>query len=419
MVTPLKVVVLGCSGTTTGELTLALDWVKRLRRPVGLTTLVSALVAPAVRWAGPVVTYPARGGFLALSRIKRTLADVDPDLILVADLLLFRGAWLELGVPLDGVVAPYVEDGRVVGLDLYDWDRRQGLLDFHGEAVCASWPGVPQEVGRLMPSPYLAPGPCVPGRGRYAMMEDEGPLSAAEKRCVRDELGLGPGRLVLTTTSGWQHVAQQEKDAAPVARHFPALMLRLLDLAARGAGEVTLAHVGPGPMVVPPDVTGVHYRFLERLPPDRFQALLGAADLLLTSNCIATTAIRAACRRVPVASLFLGAAVATPPPCDNGSPPARALDTYLRATCPTYPFHVWPLGLHRGMESIFEDNPFSALQERLDLLRPEAVVEGLHRLLVDGGRADALRGVQADYFRLLGSTLGSPDDALTAALRLP
>jgi hypothetical protein len=420
MATPFKLAVLGCSGYSTGELTLALDWAKRCRRDVALTILVPKTLAPSVAWTGArVVTFPQRGGFLGLSRVRRTLADSPPDALLLADLLLFHDAPYEFGLSFAVLADPQHVPYRVLGLDLFDWDARGRRLDLHGVRRFAGVPDLPAGVGRLMPSPYLAPGPSTPGRGRYAMMEDGTPMSDAERAAAREELGLGSGKVALVVTSPWQHLARMEEGARHVTNHLPALLLRVLDLAARRLGGLTLVHLGPAPMVVPPDVTGLSYRHVPQLPPGPYRRLLGCVDAVVTPNCIGSSVIRAASLRVPVASFRVGRAVEGPPPGEPRTPAQSALHAYLQAVCPTYGFLVWPLGLQEGMEEVLRDNPFSSVQRHLDLLAPDDAVDGLWRLLSDPAEADGVRHDQARYFSVLRDGVNSPEEALDAALQQP
>ena len=295
MAAPLKLAILGCSGYSTGELTLALDWVRRCTRPVELTLLVPKPLASSVAWTGArVVTFPQRGGFLGLSRLRRVLAEAPPDALLLADLMLFHDAPYEFGLSFALVADPESVPYKVLALDLYDWDARWKRLDLHGTRRFEAMPPVPAGVGRLMPSPYLAPAHSTPGRGRYAMMADGTPLSAEEKRAARADLGLGQGKVALVVTSPWQHVARIEHGAEHVSQHLPAFMLRLLDMAAQRVGGLTLVHLGPAPIIVPDDVKTLGYQHLPQLPPGPYRQLLGCVDLVVTPNCIGSSTIRAA-----------------------------------------------------------------------------------------------------------------------------
>ena len=428
MSAPLRLLVLGCSALSTGELTIALDWVRRCTRAIDLHLLVPATVAPHLAWAGRVHPYPQAGRATALAAMQSAIDACRPDLLLVADLLLFHGAPHEVGASLEPVLHHALARCRVAALDLYDWDAHVGVLECYGKVRFAAAPPLPPAVARLMPSPYLPPGRSASGRGRYAMVSDGQPGDAATKEAVRRELNV-EGPLVLTLTSPWQHVAQGLADAAGVTRHFPALMLRLLDEAARRGGRATLVHLGPAPMTVPADVLHLRYVHVAQLPPDRFSRLLGATDLVLTPNCIASSAVRGASMRVPCAALRLDADGVAP--VGRGFSLAagrrlaagradtraqRALAAFLRDAVPLYGFLVWPLGLRRVMRTILQDNPFGAIQAHFDVGDADGTVEGLARLLGDEGARDEIREAQGRYFATLAREMDRPDTALEAIL---
>lgn len=426
MTAPLKLLVLGCSALSTGELTIVLDWARRCRRPIDLQLLVPSPLAPHLAWAGRVVPYPPGAGDRSIEAIAGAVESLRPDLFVIADLLLWHAAPHELGASLAPVLGRALTAcGRVAALDLYDWDARSAVLECYGRARFATAPAMPPAVSRLMPSPYLAPARSGAGRGRFAMMGDGAPLSNEERAAVRRELGADGRPLVLTLTSPWQHVAQSLPDASGVTRRFPALMLRLLDEAASRAGDATLIHVGPAAITVPGDVAHLRYQHVAQMPPDRFRRVLGAADLVLTSNCIASSVVRGASMRVPVATLRLEApslderertGEVLRPRTEPGTRAGQALATFLREATPVYGFLVWPLGLRRAMRSILEHNPFEAIQAHFDAMAPDAAVDGLARLLTDPARRDDLRQAQDRYFAILARETDDADTALEAVL---
>ncbi|MEW5849362.1 MAG: DUF6365 family protein [Myxococcota bacterium] len=417
-----RVCILGCSGSTTGEVSLALDWVKRCTRRMELHAVVGSGSARAAHHAGATVhSYPNLGTRTSLQRIQQSLKELAPDVVIIADLLLYHGLVGEFRGALPQVVAASCPDAALVGLDLYDWDAHANVIDIFGRPAMAHFarngevppaPRPPSSMGRLMPAPYLVPAHSTPGRGRYAMMGDQGSVTARQRRAARTELGLPDGMLVLLTTSPWQHLAEQYVESARVAAALPALMMRLLGLAAREVEPVTLVHLGPAPYRVPDDVTNLGYLHLPQLPPPRFQRLLQATDLMLTPNMIASSAIRAASMRIPVATLHVGAATST-----SGTSAAQdALRRFHDVVTPGYATSVWPLGMHALMSRILENNPFRQIQEHLDVYRPDETVDRLARLLRGTADVDALRGQQEEYFQLLRRNTDTPDDALEAAL---
>jgi hypothetical protein len=190
-------------------------------------------------------------------------------------------------------------------------------------------------------------------------------------------------------------------------------MLRLLDEVAGRIGAVTLLHLGPAAINLPADVARLRYHHVAQMPPDRFRRILGAADLVLTPNCIASSVVRGASMRVPAAALRLGRAAGAAGAGGAATPAQSALASFLREAAPVYPFLVWPLGLHDAMLSILEDNPFAGIQAHFDVLEPDRAVDGLVRLLIDPAARDEIRHAQAAYFAVLAHDLDEADDALS------
>lgn len=403
----LRILVLGCSGASTGELTLTFDWLRRLRREVDVHVLVNALAQGSAKWFGATVHgYPAAGGHEAVREVERVFDEVKPDVLLVADMLLAYltspefARYFRRG---PNLLTPFLERAAasccVVGLDLYDWDENHPHVDLFGRPGQRFGVQASDRVRRLMPSPYLAPAASTPGRGRYALMKKETPPSEAERSAVRDELGL-TGKVVFIATSPWQHLMAGHREAAQVSLHLPGLLLDWLDTV-RETTPLTVLHLGPQPF---PARAG--YRHVPQMPPEQFRRLLGAADLVLSPNSIATTNIRAAAFSVPVCAVH-----------NSGASPVGddAAARFFEEAAP-YPWHVWPLGLFRLIERVLEDNPYRAMQTHVDVARPEEALQAIVELLTSQNAADEARAKQAAFFEVLEETVDDADGALDAVL---
>ncbi|MEW5847714.1 MAG: DUF6365 family protein [Myxococcota bacterium] len=414
MASRLRVLVLGCSSVTTGELTMAMELLSRCRRPLEVHALVGTSLAGLAKWYGARVhVYPTLGMGLAFAKIENTVRTLRPDVILVADMLLMYGLSPEFAGRLSGLVPEALSISRVVALDLYDFPRTALDVDIFGRPMLTQMPYIPAELGRVQPCPSLPPQRSVPGVGRYAMMDDAGPMPQYARKQLRAELQIGDGEaMVVITTSTWQHRLAQHPEAGAVATHFPALMYELLAQAARASRLVHVVHVGAMPLP-PPDGTGLRYQHHASMPPDNFRRVLGAADLYLTPNCPASTTVRAMSLRVPVATLYASGA---PPERGTGTPAGGALERYLDDTRGGFPFYLWPVGMHGMLEQVLLDNPFVDAQRILDIHLPNRAVEEIATLLRGGAEVDALRGAEEELFGQLMSHVDSPDDALASAL---
>ena len=429
MAHPLKVLVLGCSAVTNGELLMVFDFLRRCRTPLTLSAAVGVPSVSLATWAGAQpFTYPMLGASRALTRLDDIFSRVAPDALVIADLLLIHGVSSEMGAALLPIIDHARKRCRVVALDLYDWDHTATIIDGFGSPLFPNLAPLAPGIGRLLPSPSLPPARSTPGRGHYAMMEDRGPLSAEERQRVRTQLGLPESPVVLLTTSRWQHGApgqgpmwQKLVPSAPggarVVEHFPRLLLRLMDHAGQQLGGLTLVHVGPHAFAPPAEgLRHLDYRFLNALEPALFERMLGAVDVYVSPNCPASTAVRAASLRVPVLTIHQGAGGA---PQTGTSAPHLALRQYLDAVLPTYPWSMWPLGFHRVLARNLEGNPFAQTQLHTDVMQPDALVNALVSLIVDRASAQSLQHAQAQYFGQLAALVDNVDTALRSALDVP
>ncbi len=417
-----RIALLGGSGSSTGELTLAFDWLRRLERPVTPIAILAQRSAPLFAWTGAEThVYPDAGGVEASRAIDVALEASRPDVVVVCDLLLAYltspelGRFFRRGPSLLGpLLTRWSARTRVLALDLYDWDRNAAAIDLLGAPAWSVPTAVPPGVGRLCPAPYLAPAASSPGRGRYAMMRAMAPPSSAEREEARASVGVGPGPLVLLTTSPWQHMFALDPRAARVTHGLPVLLLEWLAAARRRLRGLELVHLGP--VAIPSEAVprGLSYHHVPQLEPRRFLPLLGSAELVLSPNCIASSNVRAAALGVPVLSVHARADGASRPPLGR-SAAARASRRHLEAVAPGYAHSVWPLGLARLLEAVLEDNPFANTQRHVDVTEPDAAVDAIVELARPGPARAALVQAQADYFARLAA-LDSPEQALIAAL---
>lgn len=373
----MRVAVLSCSPMTTGELTMALELLTRSRRPMELHALVGpALVTQARGYGATVHTYPPLNPSLAVTKLRPTLAALRPHVLLIADLNLLAGFSPEFSDRLMWVLPEAARFARLAALDLYDYDAHAYRMDAFGGPHLMPPPDIPQGIGRLLPSPSLPPVRSTPGRGRFAMLPNGTPCTPTARARVRAELGVPEGALlVFSTTSAWQHRLKRLPKANAVATHFPTLVMELLSLASARAGfPVHAVHVGPQPLEdLPAHVALHHLPVMERA---RFGSVLGAADLYLSTNAPASTAVRALTLGVPVATLVVGKNAA-----DTGGPAGTALVRYLDACKGGYPFHMWPLGVSGALTEILRGNPYGEAIGVLDVNQAAHAVEELAVLL--------------------------------------
>jgi Family of unknown function (DUF6365) len=280
----------------------------------------------------------------------------------------------------------------VVALDVWDLPRTDLRWDFGTDALPIP-PGTLDIRRRLVPVPFARPGD---DRFRFnALPEVEAP-SAEERAGMRRELGLSADdRLVLLLSSRWQSPEMQHwKHHQRLARHLPALALEAL---AALDPRVHVAHVGPQAFAGG-ETLGARYHWIPQLRPERFHALMGAADVLLTFNTSATSTLSALALGLPVVlaiNSHAGRTVDEVVAHLGGAPaPVRR---WLEQVVPLYPFRVWPLGLYGLLSPVLEGNPFTAAVRTVEVLDWDALTGACRELLFDPSAREEASRRQSAY----------------------
>jgi hypothetical protein len=292
----------------------------------------------------------------------------------------------------------------VVALDVWDLPETDLRWDFGTDALPIS-PRAVEVERRLVPVPFARPRPD--GRRFNALPETQPPPRELRQE-LRDEFGLGPDdRLVLLLSSRWQTPEMQHwKHHQRLSRHLPALALRAV---AELGPRVHVAHVGPQAFEGA-EALGGRYHYVAQLHPDRFQALMGTADLLLTFNTSATSTLTALACGLPVVLAInsLSGRTVEEVAAALPRPPADPVRRWLEQVVPLHPFRVWPLGLYGLLTPVLADNPFTEAVRTVEVLDWAALTGACRELLFDAGaREQALRR-QGAYAAL---ARGLPDAA--------
>ncbi|MCA9679584.1 MAG: hypothetical protein H6708_17620 [Kofleriaceae bacterium] len=255
---------------------------------------------------------------------------------------------------------------RVVSLDCWNLVRPPPTWDY---GVTAE----PLDPWLLQHTPVIRPVPGAPlaTPGGYAALPAIAPPTPARRHATRRRLAVPEASTVIVwTTARWQQPDSHDHPAlARTAARLPELLRPVL--AALG-DDVVVAHVAPDP--IPAACRSASYRHVGQLAAADFEALLGAADALLSFNAAATSLATALGLDVPTA---LGTAH------DPGGG-AR-------------PLWAWPLSLDGILAPTVRDNPFYATMVRLDPMRPDDLLAGLRALLFDAALRDRCRAAQARY----------------------
>ena len=225
--------------------------------------------------------------------------------------------------------------------------------------------------------------------GGYAALPAIAPPSTRQRIETRRRFGLPEHDAVLVwPTARWQ--LPESHDHPVLARTAARLHELVLPVFAALGDEVTIVHLSPSPITAarrPPS-----YHHVPQLPAAEFEALVGAADVLLSFNAAATSLATALSLGVPT-----------------------ALCTARASSGVSCPLWAWPLSLDGILAPTVGDNAFHATMSRLDPLHTDDMIAGLRALLFDAAVRDARHAAQASY-RALVSHLPAGTERLLAAL---
>ncbi len=289
------------------------------------------------------------------------------DSVCLVDLAAVVLVFGQLGLPLASLREI---PARVVALDLWSLAETDRVFDFG--AIRQVIPEDALAIPQLVPVPFARPE----ARGGYNAWPSNRALAPADRAEVRRRHGLAADeRVLVLATAAWQAPERALDDAMRAsAQAVPPI---LLARAARAGA--TVVHVGPAAWQTP----GPRYRHLPQLPPSEFQAVVAAADALVTANLSATTIATALAAEVPVIAVT----------CDGPTIP---------------PFRVWPLGMTHLLGQLLADNPLLSCVRVVDLFDEDAFVAALPpdpgwpaQLAEYRARVAALPGPAARYRALL------------------
>lgn len=344
------------------------------------------------------------------------LAATRPDAIVFADypLLFFRTGASPLAD--DAWVASLQRgDAVLVTLDHLGYAQRARTVffgpphrSFHSEAI----PALPPGMQVLLPCPINSPQPVdartgIPFRGLQLPVPDD---PAARREARRRHAG-GGGLMVVHLVPGWSwRLADQF--GLPYYAHLARLLLHhLRDVPA----PVTVVSVNNGSLLGCSSDGARRVVDLPELDVAEFDALILAADLVLTENMISAALGKAVCGLRPCAALHNTRRLADV--IERADAPLRALVLEMERAAPgaVYPWEVFPIwgGDDLADLGVFVANPYLRGFEPVEVFGDREATDQLCRLLLeDDARADQRRHQESYNEALAG--LPGPSEALRA-----
>lgn len=325
----------------------------------------------------PYTTLDPAMGPLAELIVDEVVAEWRPDVLVLSDYFTYAHVFPSTF----GLDPWFIERYGIplLPIDIWEWARSDLKVDlFIGKTIEVNDRVLGMDAA-LRPVPFCHADPLPNDRALpFRLFDDASRISARTRKHIRWTLGLNQSdRLVLLAFAQWQVPEYDDVNGNRVGR-------LVLDLLAAYLGKlpmsVKFAVVGRADRLssqLPPDRTHV----IPPCAPDRFNAILGAADLVVTLNLAAATLSRATLADIPGVALVNSHGGGP-----GGSVPLRLAPTvlsWLDGAAPLYPFRMFPLGFHRFMQHLVDDNLYFQAVQQAELLDQDAVVNTLEGALFD------------------------------------
>ena len=381
---------LAATSSAMGEVNLARDIARDLHAR-GHAAAFLAPAAMAARFAGTPVRHVPVDDMLPRmpELLPRLLRQQPPDALVLVDLasvfLTLETAWAHDASFLCDLPVP------VAALDVWDLAETDLRWDFGTDALPVSPRAL--EIRRLVPVPFVRPrqdGRC------YDALPTPAAVTPEARRRVRAEMGLQPDdRLLLLLSSRWQlPEAQFWKHHRRLAQRLPVLALEAV--AALGP-RVHVAHVGPRAFEGA-EPLGARYHWIPQLAPERFEEVIGSADVLLSFATSSPAAFNALVLGVPVVLAVNSRRGRTVEEVLASLPQAaEPVRRWLETVVPLYPFRLWPIGLYGLLTPAVRENPFNDAVRTVELLDWEELVGSCRELLFDASARERMQARQEGY----------------------
>src|SRR5512134_72717 len=327
-----------------------------------------------------------------------------PDAIIFADypLLFFSSG----SVPLadDTWVGTLERTGAALfTLDHVGYAQRQRIVPFGPPHMTFSMevtPALPPSMQVLLPCPINDPEPHPDRRGRPFRCGVAHEISETERLAVRaqyldDEQSL----LVLHTAPGWAvHLARDL--GLP---HYRFLSELLAEMLAGLKRRVVLVSVHAEGLLAPVHISGFRAINVPPMPPDEFERLIAASDLMLTDNAISVSLGKAVSLGVPCALLANGSGI-TELQERRGEPGARwACAIEQERPGAIFPWEVFPIWNRNDLDHLGfgDEHAFRRCIARLETFGGDATRARLVELFGGGPVRKSTGDARREYIRRL------------------
>lgn len=274
------------------------------------------------------------------------------------------------------------------------------------------FPSIHKRVQILLPCPLHEPGPLSWRNGTpFRYLEAPTPQGGIRKG-TRTSLEVDDDGFIILHPVTSAAAAFARFYRLPYYRYLPILLTKYLGALAT---RVTLISINSGDLL--PQVDGVRVINISAVPPERFDSLFAAADLLVTENAISTTLGRAVVAGLP--AVFLRGRYGSGRTDVPLAPGFQHIFEAMRNECPgdVSPFLSFPVDVCSAIRAtgLFRGNTILRGLCQVDIYGGSATARRLRGLLTDRRVRNHVAACQRDYVCRTG-LLPDPHRALQLAI---
>lgn len=404
----MRLLFMAMSSAGYGETLIGMSLARQLARAGVQSHFVIDTASEKLLRGGPLpyTVLDASMGRFARLLVDERVSEFQPDAIVLSDYFTYGGVFAKRF----GLDPWFVEQYGlpIMPIDIWEWEESGFSIDVFGTKQMPVDGRIVDYGAYLRPVPVCHPLPNGNPRAYpFRLFGDDERISRRTRKHLRTTFGLEPAdRMVLLAVAAWQQSTFSQEEGNRLAASVPRLLAHHL---AQLPPRTKFALVG----AVPPALAGLPADRTLVLPacaPSRFNALLGAVDLVVTLNLAATTLGRAVLSDTPGMVLTNRFTVTEPGQLDEVERALGGMSGAVRSwaaeSLPLYPFRMWPLGFHSFLDNLVAGNPYPEAVLQAELLDEPAVVSGMTAALYDADTGDRLAAARAGYRQQLD---GMPD----------
>lgn len=401
-----KIVFINTSYWAWGELTIAIQFAKRLKRAECLF-IVPPSHESRIKRSGfeyrILIPHGKRLNRLTFSEVQSAFG---PDLVILSDLLNYAFCDTHYGLTFEDLELFKCPCG---GFDLYDLKKTAGKVDTFGfidrkiKSFDFSYLSL-----FLQPCPILSPFTNKQtGSVRYSLFEMQKPVRKKEQTDAKNKLGINENqKIVFITNATWQQNHRLYPETIEfISSCYDSIYSSMTNL----PQDIQIICVGPRRFF--PTNCSKNFSHIESMPEEEFKTFISAADLLVSNNFISTSMVEVALKGIPVLLLqnsyfkfkdrkgWAGGRKAPEP-------------AQVAALEKVYPFRMFPVGWFLFLDPIVTNNPFYSILPHIEIYDNEKITGTILSMLESTYREEFNKRIE--HFKKKLVELPEPDEAIEA-----